>query len=135
MVNEAVLGFIGDIEQRPPVFSALKKDGKRLYEYARKGENVQIQPRTIEIFKFEITKIRMPEIEFKVLCSKGTYIRSIANDIGLALNSGGHLAALRRTHIGQYAVDDAFEIEKNGYRTNYQDVNLITSYYSKKLHD
>ena len=107
MITAAATHFIGKIKQFPPVYSALKKDGKRLYEYARKGEDVQIQPRTIEIFKFEITKIRMPEIEFKVLCSKGTYIRSLAHDFGQALHSGAHLSSLRRTKIGDFNVDNA----------------------------
>lgn len=99
--------FLGKIEQYPPVFSAIKKDGKRLYEFARKGEAVEIKPRTIEIFEFELTKIRMPEIDFRVVCSKGTYIRSLAHDFGKALDSGAHLSALRRTKIGDFDVNNA----------------------------
>ncbi len=99
--------FTGKIEQRPPVFSAIKKDGKRLYEYARKGKEVAVKPREIEIFEFEITGVSLPEVHFRVVCSKGTYIRSLAHDFGLSLNSGGHLSALRRTKIGPYSVDNA----------------------------
>jgi len=108
-IHETVKQFIGDIEQYPPVFSALKKDGKRLYEYARNDEKVEIKPRTINISEFEITKIDLPKLEFRVVCSKGTYIRSLANDFGKALQSGGHLSVLRRTKIGDFSVDDAFD--------------------------
>ncbi|HLV46937.1 MAG TPA: hypothetical protein VKY32_07840, partial [Flavobacterium sp.] len=101
--------FIGEIEQFPPIFSALKKDGKRLYEHARAGEEVEIQARKIEISEFEITRIALPEIDFRVVCSKGTYIRSLAFDFGKALNSGGHLTALRRTKIGDFSVENAIE--------------------------
>ena len=103
--------FIGEIEQYPPVFSALKKDGKRLYEYAREGKAVEIKPRTIEIKEFEITKVNLPDVEFRVVCSKGTYIRSLAHDFGRALDSGGHLTVLRRTKIGDYDVADGLSIE------------------------
>ena len=103
--------FIGEIEQYPPVFSALKKDGKRLYEYAREGKAVEIKPRTIEIKEFEITGIHLPDVEFRVVCSKGTYIRSLAHDFGRALDSGGHLTELRRTKIGDYDVADGLSIE------------------------
>jgi len=99
--------FIGEIEQTPPVFSALKKDGKRLYEYAREGKEVEIKKRLITISEFEIARVQLPEIHFRVLCSKGTYIRSLANDFGKALNSGGHLTQLRRTKIGDYNVNKA----------------------------
>lgn len=108
LINASLPKFIGDIEQYPPVFSALKKDGKRLYEYARNNEEVEIKSRQIHIAEFEITKIDLPKLEFRVVCSKGTYIRSLANDFGKALNSGGHLSALRRTKIGDFHVDDAF---------------------------
>ncbi|AXT52300.1 tRNA pseudouridine(55) synthase TruB [Aquimarina sp. BL5] len=99
--------FIGEIEQYPPIFSALKKDGKRLYEYARQGEEVEIPARKITISAFEITRIELPEIDFRVVCGKGTYIRSLAHDFGKALQSGGHLSVLRRTKIGEFSVDDA----------------------------
>jgi len=99
--------FIGTIEQTPPIFSALKKDGKRLYEYAREGKKVEIKKRNITISAFEITAIDMPTVDFRVVCSKGTYIRSLAHDFGKMLDSGGHLTALRRTKIGDYNVDIA----------------------------
>ena len=99
--------FIGEIQQQPPIFSALKKDGKRLYEYAREGEHVEIPKRAITINKFEITNIDMPNVEFRVLCSKGTYIRSLADDFGKMLNNGAHLSSLRRTKIGDFSVDNA----------------------------
>jgi tRNA pseudouridine55 synthase len=106
-IKEATQQFIGDIEQQPPVFSALKQDGKRLYEFARSGKEVEIPKRKIHINTFEITQIDLPKVDFRVVCSKGTYIRSLANDFGLALNNGAHLSALRRTRIGDFSVTDA----------------------------
>ncbi|WP_298323561.1 tRNA pseudouridine(55) synthase TruB [uncultured Dokdonia sp.] len=103
--------YQGNIMQRPPVFSALKKEGKRLYEFARAGEEVDIPKREINISSFEITRIAMPEVDFKVRCSKGTYIRSLAFDFGEGLKSGAHLSALRRTKIGDYNVDDAQSLD------------------------
>jgi tRNA pseudouridine55 synthase len=111
LIKETTHQFIGDIHQFPPVFSAIKKDGKRLYEFARAGENVEIKPRTVNISEFEITKIDNLQIDFRVVCSKGTYIRSLANDFGKALNSGAHLSALRRTKIGAFHVENASSIE------------------------
>lgn len=110
-IHEATKGFLGEISQFPPVFSALKKDGKRLYEYARNGEDVEIPSRKITISSFEITNIEMPKVDFRVTCSKGTYIRSLAYDFGKALNSGAHLSALRRTKIGTFNVVDSMDIE------------------------
>ncbi len=112
LIHSTTSRFIGDIQQFPPVFSALKKDGKRLYEFARAGEDVDIPSRTVNISEFEITKIDGLNIEFRVVCSKGTYIRSLANDFGKALNSGAHLSALRRTKIGKFYVSDALTPEK-----------------------
>jgi tRNA pseudouridine55 synthase len=103
--------FLGEIDQKPPVFSAIKKDGKRLYEHARKGEEVEIASRKTTIHEFEITRIAVPEVDFRVVCSKGTYIRSLAYDFGLALNSGAHLTALRRTKIGEFSVKNAISPE------------------------
>ncbi|RCS27891.1 tRNA pseudouridine(55) synthase TruB [Polaribacter sp. WD7] len=103
--------FLGDIQQKPPIFSAIKKDGKRLYELARKGETTEIQSRTVSILEFEITRVNLPNVEFRVVCSKGTYIRSLANDFGAAINSGAHLSALRRTKIGDFSVNNAQTIE------------------------
>jgi len=103
--------FTGEIDQKPPMFSAIKKDGKRLYELARAGETIEIKSRKVTISEFEITKIDLPKIEFKVVCSKGTYIRSLANDFGKALHSGAHLSSLRRTKIGNYSSKDAYSID------------------------
>jgi len=113
LISETTRQFIGEIDQFPPVFSALKKDGKRLYEYARKGEEVEVKSRRIEIKEFEITSVDLDflKVDFRVVCSKGTYIRSLAHDFGKALNSGGHLSALRRTKIGDYNVDKAITPE------------------------
>lgn len=112
LIQETVQQFIGEIDQKPPVFSAIKKDGKRLYEHARAGEEVEITARKTTIYEFEITRIALPEIDFRVSCSKGTYIRSLAYDFGIALQSGGHLTALRRTKIGEYSVDKAITPEE-----------------------
>ena len=103
--------FTGKIQQQPPVFSALKKEGKRLYEYARAGEKVDIPTRTVHISAFDITRIELPEVDFRVACSKGTYIRSLAHDFGKALDNGAHLSALRRTKIGDFSVENATTIE------------------------
>ena len=110
-LQQATEQFKGDIEQFPPVFSALKKDGKRLYEYARKGEEVKINSRMVNISSFELTDIELPNVDFKVSCSKGTYIRSLAHDFGKAVKSGAHLSALRRTKIGDFNVENAFTID------------------------
>ncbi len=109
LVQKTTKQFIGEIEQTPPIFSALKKDGRRLYEYAREGQKVEIKKRSITIEEFEITAIQLPEVFFLIKCSKGTYIRSLANDFGKALNSGGHLTALRRTKIGDHNVNTAID--------------------------
>lgn len=115
LIQETIKQFIGEIDQKPPVFSAIKKDGKRLYEHARAGEEVEISSRKTTIHEFEITKFDLPQIEFRVVCSKGTYIRSLAFDFGKALNSGAHLSALRRTKIGDFSVENGItpdEFEK-----------------------
>ena len=111
LIQKKTKQFIGAIEQKPPIFSAIKKDGKRLYELARAGETTEIKSRKVTITKFEITKIVDSKIDFRVVCSKGTYIRSLAYDFGLALNSGAHLSALRRTKIGDFDVKNAKTIE------------------------
>ncbi|MEO9512450.1 MAG: tRNA pseudouridine(55) synthase TruB [Flavobacteriaceae bacterium] len=107
LIHSTTQQFLGKIDQVPPIFSALKKDGKRLYEFAREGKEIEIQSRKIEILEFEITKIEMPIIDFRVVCSKGTYIRSLAHDFGKALQSGAHLSTLRRTKIGDFNVNNA----------------------------
>jgi tRNA pseudouridine55 synthase len=110
-IHEATKAFLGDIQQRPPVFSALKKDGKRLYEYARSGEEVEIPTRSVNISEFEITKIDRQKVHFRVVCSKGTYIRSLAHDFGRELNSGAYLSSLRRTRIGDYTLANALTVD------------------------
>ena len=99
--------FKGTTEQTPPVFSAVKVNGKRAYESARRGEEIFIKPKTVEIKELEITEIRLPEVDFRVVCSKGTYIRSLVNDIGKELKNGAYLSALRRTRTGDYIVENA----------------------------
>jgi tRNA pseudouridine55 synthase len=110
LIHKTVEQFLGEIDQKPPVFSAIKKDGIRLYEHARAGEIVEIASRKTTIYEFEITRIVLPEIDFRVVCSKGTYIRSLAYDFGLALQSGAHLTVLRRTKIGDYDVKNAIDV-------------------------
>jgi len=112
LIHNTTEQFIGEIQQKPPIFSAIKKDGKRLYELARKGETTEIKTRIVTILAFEITNIDLPKVDFKVVCSKGTYIRSLAFDFGKALHSGAHLSALRRTKIGDFSVDDALSVEE-----------------------
>lgn len=111
LIHQTTKQFTGEIDQFPPIFSALKKEGKRLYEYARAGETVEIKSRKILIQEFEITNIDGLNIDFRVVCSKGTYIRSLANDFGKALNSGGHLSVLRRTKIGDFDVKNGLSID------------------------
>ena len=103
--------FIGKKMQKPPIYSAIKKDGKRMYEYARKNIKIEIQERKIEIYEFEITNFSSPYVEFIIKCSKGTYIRSIANDFGQRLNSGSFLYELRRTGIGDFSILNALKIQ------------------------
>jgi len=106
-IREATRSLTGMQEQLPPAFSALKIDGKRAYELARQGKEVEMKPRTVEILEFTITDNRFPELDFRVRCSKGTYIRTLAHDLGKRLGSGAYLLALRRTRIGNYRVEDA----------------------------
>ena len=110
LILETVKQFLGEIDQKPPIFSAIKKDGIRLYEHARAGETVEIASRKTTIHEFEITRTALPEIDFRIKCSKGTYIRSIAFDFGKAMHSGAHLTSLRRTKIGNYDVENAIDI-------------------------
>jgi tRNA pseudouridine55 synthase len=111
LIHQTTAQFTGNIEQYPPIFSALKKGGKRLYEFAREGKEVEISARKIVVDFFNITAINGLEVDFEIQCSKGTYIRSLAHDFGKALNSGAHLAALRRTKIGDFSVDNAISVE------------------------
>lgn len=102
--------FIGDIQQYPPAHSAVKIDGERLYEKARRGEDVELRLRNVTITEFEITRIELPEVDFRVVCSKGTYIRSLVNDFGKALNNGAYLSRLRRTRSGSFIIGEAWEV-------------------------
>jgi tRNA pseudouridine55 synthase len=111
LIFSAAESFKGLIEQKPPIYSAIKKDGIRLYELARKGEQTEIKSREVTILDFEITKIELPIVHFRILCSKGTYIRSIANDFGKKLQSGGHLSSLRRTKSGDFDLSKAISPE------------------------
>ena len=111
LIHSTANQFIGEIDQFPPIFSALKKEGKRLYEFARAGQKVEILSRKVTIDEFKITAINETKIDFSVTCSKGTYIRSLAHDFGKALKSGAHLTALRRTKIGSFTIEEATSIE------------------------
>lgn len=111
LIDETLKGFIGSIEQRPPDYSAVKVNGKRAYEYARKGQEVEIKKKTLVIDEIEVLEFDENVLKIRVVCSKGTYIRALARDIGQALNSGAHLTALQRTQIGDFKIDDAIEIE------------------------
>ncbi len=111
-LEKARLQFLGEISQVPPIHSAIKVDGRRVYELARKGEDVKLKSRQVIISEFELTKVDLPIIEFKVVCSKGTYIRSLANDFGEILGVGGYLSSLRRTKIGEFSVDDAHQLDQ-----------------------
>ena len=112
MVQEVLERFKGTIEQVPPTFSACKVDGKRAYKMARNGDEVELKPKTLTIDEIELTDCSLPDITVRVVCSKGTYIRALARDIGQALDSGGHLIALRRTRVGDYRVEECLNPEK-----------------------
>lgn len=116
LLKSTTTQFTGEIMQVPPAHSAIKVDGKRVYELARKGKEVKLEPRKITIKEFEITKVEMPIVHFKVVCSTGTYIRSLANDFGAALGCGAYLSSLCRTRIGSFLLDDAMSIE--GFEAN-----------------
>lgn len=107
MIREAAIRFTGVQQQVPPLYSAVFINGKRAYEYARAGEEAEIKSREVDIREFEITDINMPTVSFRIVCSKGTYIRSLARDFGIELHSGAHLTSLRRTRIGSFHVVDA----------------------------
>lgn len=111
LIKDSTTQFIGEIDQKPPIFSALKKGGERLYEKARRGETIEIESRKVTVREFTINSIENLEVNFEIKCSKGTYIRSIAHDFGAALNSGGHLSKLCRTSIGEYQLSVAIDVE------------------------
>lgn len=112
MLHETCSKFIGAQMQMPPIYSAIKVDGKTAYAQARKGKDIELKPRPIEILEFELTRIELPEVDFRVLCSKGTYIRSLAFDFGRALNSGAYLKKLTRTKIGSFRLENAHELSE-----------------------
>jgi len=120
-IKDATKQFLGEIMQVPPAHSAIKVEGKRVYELARRGEEVKLEPRKVFIKEFEITGIELPAVHFRVLCSTGTYIRSLANDFGEALTCGAYLSNLRRTRIGEFKIEDAFSIE--GFEDSLKDRN------------
>jgi tRNA pseudouridine55 synthase len=111
LVDQVIPTFIGEIWQVPPVYSAVKVDGKRAYDYARDGQEVELKAKLLVIDEIEVLDFGLPFLKIRVVCSKGTYIRALARDIGLALGSGAHLAALERTRIGEVKVQDCWEIE------------------------
>jgi tRNA pseudouridine55 synthase len=110
LVNQVIPKFIGEIWQIPPVYSAVKVDGKRAYDYARDGQEVELQPKLLVIDEIEVLDFSLPFLKIRVVCSKGTYIRALARDIGNALGSGAHLSGLIRTRIGDVKLDDCWEI-------------------------
>ena len=112
MLKTNAESLTGDILQTPPIYSAIKQDGKRLYEHARKGEDVKIKERMVHISKFEIIKVEMPKVHVRIVCSKGTYIRSLAQTFGKNLNSGAHLSQLTRTRIGKFELSQAIDIQE-----------------------
>ncbi len=110
-IEAARVSFLGDLEQLPPMFSAIKVDGQPLYKKARQGITVEVKPRPVKIYDFDITRVEIPLVDFRVKCSKGTYIRSLAFDMGKKLGSGAYLTALRRTKIGAYNVENAWNLD------------------------
>lgn len=122
LLLDTAASLTGLIKQQPPVFSAIKKDGKRLYEYARKGQEVEVPVREVHIEAFELTRIALPEVDFRVVCSKGTYIRSLAHDFGKAAGSGAYLSALKRTKTGLYSVNKA--LTPDAFRAAFREAGL-----------
>ena len=124
MVEETLNRFVGTIEQVPPVFSACKVNGSRAYDLARKGEEVELKAKTLVIDEMELLRCELPEIVIRVVCSKGTYIRALARDIGVALQSGAHLTALRRTRIGTVRVEDCLKLDDFAEWLNRQTIEI-----------
>jgi len=112
MVEETLKSFLGEIQQIPPVYSAVKVNGKRAYDYARKGNEVELKPKLLVIDEIELLDCQLPYITIRVVCSKGTYIRALARDIGIALKSGAHLTSLRRTRVGDVTVENCISLEE-----------------------
>lgn len=124
LVEETLKGFVGSIEQIPPVFSACKVEGKRAYELARNGEEVELKAKTLVIDEIELLDCRLPEIKIRVVCSKGTYIRALARDIGQTLNSGAHLTGLVRTRVGDVKLEDCLQVEDFAEWLEKQDIEV-----------
>ncbi|MFK8163506.1 MAG: tRNA pseudouridine(55) synthase TruB [Lewinella sp.] len=112
MIRAAAESLTGDLQQLPPIYSAIKVDGVPLYKKARRGEMVEVKARPVTVHEFKITRIELPEVDFEISCSKGTYIRSLAHDLGKALDSGGYLTALRRTRVGPYTKEEMWTVEE-----------------------
>ena len=125
LVEETLKRFIGSIEQIPPAFSACKIDGERAYDLARKGEEVNLKPKTLVIDEIELLECNLPEIKIRVVCSKGTYIRALARDIGEALNSGAHLIGLIRTRVGEVRLEDCMQVEDFPEWLDRQEIEVI----------
>lgn len=125
MVEEVLQQFKGTIEQIPPAFSACKVDGKRAYDLARKGDEVELKPKTLVIDKIELLECNLPEIKIRVVCSKGTYIRALARDIGEALQSGAHLTGLIRTRVGEVRLEDCMQVEDFPEWLEQQEIEVI----------
>jgi len=125
LVEQVLPQFVGSIEQVPPAFSAIKVDGKRAYKFARKGQQVELKPKLLVIGEIELLRYEMPEIELRIVCSKGTYIRALARDIGLALHSGAYLTGLKRTRIGEYTIDQSLDLTELS--------DMLTSYFQEKI--
>lgn len=111
LIDDVLVSFVGEIDQVPPVFSAVKVDGKRAYQYARNGEDVELKSKKLVIDELEVLNFSMPLLTLRIVCSKGTYIRALARDIGRALGSGAHLTALRRTRIGEVKIEDCWKLD------------------------
>ena len=127
LLHKTAKSFTGEIQQYPPLFSALKKEGKRLYEYARAGEKTTLEKRIVRVSRFDITDIKLPEVSFLVECSKGTYIRSLANDFGKKLKSGAHLTSLKRIKNGNFSLVDAYTMESVVHENNKKNIKSVKS--------
>jgi len=123
LVEQVLPRFIGFIEQIPPAFSAIKVGGKRAYKFARKGVDVELKSKSLVIKEIELLRYEMPEIELRIVCSKGTYIRALARDIGLALDSGAYLTGLKRTRIGEFTIDQSLDLKELS--------DMLTSYFQE----
>lgn len=124
LVEDTLKNFMGTIEQTPPAFSACKVDGKRAYDLARKGDEVELKPKTLVIDEIELLECNLPEIKIRVVCSKGTYIRALARDIGEALNSGAHLTGLIRTRVGDVRLEDCMQVDDFEAWLDQQDIEI-----------